>query len=328
VASFFSYASVDLQLTPHYKQRGGTIEWIILPGILSYLVVFLGVTIWGWVEALHVPEGLLHFARTGMIGPARAALACGGSPNVRNDLGETPLLLAAANGHGEMVQLLLQHGANPALADMLGQTALSAAQAKGHTGIVEVLSSVTRRVKINAPPTPWRPNARWWLASCISLGAFLVIGLSYFYYWHPITAAQFLQLAEAKRIRYVRVEGDYLFGEYDPVWLPSKRFWVSLSTKHADADIKAREAILKSARSIDPYVDSSFVGEHRELWPGNWVIIAMLAWPMIFLGIPLWFLVGWNRFPFSTLSSARRSLVPSEPSPGTPATEAGRMARS
>jgi hypothetical protein len=159
---------------------------LIIDGLLflflALLVGGLGVALWADAELRHVPEGLLFFARKGMMARARATMARGVSPNVRNYLGETPLFLAAANGHGEMVKVLLLNGANPALPNMFGQTAISVARAKGHTDIVDILSNSSLRGDHSLPPTSttWQPNARRWLAACIVLGASLVIGLNYF----------------------------------------------------------------------------------------------------------------------------------------------------
>src|SRR5262249_42279166 len=93
---------------------------------VTFLVALLGVYLWARVEEMHVPEALLHFARNGMVAPARRAVEHGVSPNVQNEQGETALLLAATNGQTEMVKFLLLHGANPAIPDLLGYTALVA----------------------------------------------------------------------------------------------------------------------------------------------------------------------------------------------------------
>jgi hypothetical protein len=265
-----------------------------------------------------------------MIDPARGAISHGVSPNVRNYFGETPLLLAATDGHGEMVKVLLLNGANPALPDMFGQTPLNAARAKGHADIVEVLSSAALRVDLNAAPTPWRPNARLWLVACIVLGITWVVGLTYFSFLHPISKEQFFRLVEAKQIQDVREDHGYLVGVLrdrfqsgrDPVWVPSKKFW--LAEKVYSTDIKLQNY----AQTINPNylaVESSW-RLPSEAWKGSWVIL-MLAGPIVFLGIPLWLLIRWNRYPFFALSSSRRRAVPGEPSSGTSAIGAGNVAR-
>jgi hypothetical protein len=298
-----------------------TIErcWIVA---LSYLVGLLGVSIWGWIESLHVPEGLLHFARKGMIVHARATIAGGVSPNVRNDLGETPLLLAAANGHGEMVKYLLLNGSNPSFPDIFGQTAISAARAKGHTDIVDVLNSTSLRPDHISHPTPWRPNARLWLVVCITIGVSWKVGMTYFSSFRAISLKQFVQLIESKQIREVGISSGYWFGELkdrfqtgrDPMWLPSKKIcaiqekgrgWQQLMEKYNGGEI----TLFINDESIK-----------RDIWPGIWVIIIMLVGPMVFLGIPLWYVVRVQSiYPFLSLSSPRRSAEPGVSSPGASA---------
>jgi hypothetical protein len=320
-AGFLTYVSIRVAQLNDFI--GLLIVLLIFFGPVSCLVGLLGVSIWGWVEALHVPEGLLHFACTGMMIPARAAIARGVSPNVRNYLGETPLLLAAGSGQGEMVKLLLLHGANPAVADMFGQTAISAARAKGHTDIADVISSATLRADLTTPQTLWQPNARLWLVACVTLGILLVMGLMYFSMRHPITAEQFLRLAEANQIRDVRWDGSYVVGELgerfqfsrDPIWLPSKRFWL-LKTE----DRTVEKKIPEYARFINPNYRSNLIYVASDelsatFWQNNWALMAILVWPVAFLAIPLWFVVRVQTYyTFSALSSLRRSAAPSEPS--------------
>jgi hypothetical protein len=309
--SFIESAIGCLVVVNLFAHSADPVEWVLQTSLPSLIVSALGVlltlVVLDRVESLYLPQGLLFFARTGKIARLRYTIARGVSPNVRNDLGETPLLLAAANGHGEIVKLLLLHGANPALLDMFGQTAISVARAKGHKDIVDVLSSTTSRGNLSLPPTlrPWQPNARLWMVACITLGVSLAMGVAYLFKCRsPITAEQFVRLADAKQIRSVsKDKTGYLVGEVgdrfqsgrDPGWLPSKKFWLP-----GTGDDALKQEIHEHARSINP-VDFNTkkwdTGESLpdDIWPGNWVIVATLAWTMIFLGIPLWFIVEWWR---------------------------------
>lgn len=56
-----------------------------------------------------------------------------------NDVGETPLILAAREGNNEFVSLLVEHGANVNLADNLQHTALYYASERGYNEITEIL---------------------------------------------------------------------------------------------------------------------------------------------------------------------------------------------
>jgi hypothetical protein len=274
----------------------------------------LGYLIWRLVEALHAPQRLLHFAKKGKLGPARVCIARGVSANVRNDLGETPLLLAAANGHGDMVRLLLWHGADPTLPDIFGHTALSAAQAKGHTDVVGVLRDAVPRAELTAPQAPFQPNGRLWLVVCLALGACLVMAVSYFTCRHPITAEQFLQLTEgetsggiqriATQIRDVDIANGYVVGELnerfrfrrDPMWLPSREFWIPMTSNQP-----VNQEISKRAHEINPRIIFSMMrhldSQSYNFWPGDWVLLAMLACPVVVLGIPLWILIGPRALP-------------------------------
>ncbi len=70
---------------------------------------------------------------------ARARLAAGADPNVRDAADYTPLHKAAANGNVETVRLLLDHGANPAAVRKGGGTPLEDAEAKGHANVAALL---------------------------------------------------------------------------------------------------------------------------------------------------------------------------------------------
>lgn len=59
----------------------------------------------------------------------------GGSLNIKNEKGYTPLIFAAYYGHREMVKLLLKSGANPCEKDHKGNTALMGAIFKGNLSI-------------------------------------------------------------------------------------------------------------------------------------------------------------------------------------------------
>ena len=72
----------------------------------------------------------------------------GADPNAYNKWNETPLLIAANNGHLEAVEELLQHGADPSLCSEAGWSALTFAAHKGYADIAIVLLSW------NAPVDP------------------------------------------------------------------------------------------------------------------------------------------------------------------------------
>lgn len=83
---------------------------------------------------------LLIAAREGHPEVIRAMLRYGADPSDGGDKGISPLLMAAAEGHLEVVRLLLSYGANanePALIE--GRTPLHEAAGSGHFEVCRVL---------------------------------------------------------------------------------------------------------------------------------------------------------------------------------------------
>ena len=71
-------------------------------------------------------------------------LEYGADPNLTNDRGETPLLLATSSGHLDIVNLLIQCGANILAADSDGVIPVVAAAKAGHLQ-VRVATKILRR---------------------------------------------------------------------------------------------------------------------------------------------------------------------------------------
>lgn len=82
---------------------------------------------------------VIQAARQGDAEHIAPLLRAGLPPNLRNDKGDTVLMLAAYHCHEPVVRLLLEHGANVELRNDKGQSPLGCAAFKGDAGIVELL---------------------------------------------------------------------------------------------------------------------------------------------------------------------------------------------
>ena len=83
----------------------------------------------------------LHFASIfGLVEIARVLTMIGVDINGVDEIGATPLLWAAMNGHGAVVKLLLgRKGVDPNRVDVCDQTPISWASRNGHAAVVELL---------------------------------------------------------------------------------------------------------------------------------------------------------------------------------------------
>ena len=71
-------------------------------------------------------------------------LANGADPNLKNNQGETALMIASARGRLDVVALLVAHGAEARKLDLRGDTAITLAMQAGHREIAEYLRAQRR----------------------------------------------------------------------------------------------------------------------------------------------------------------------------------------
>jgi hypothetical protein len=302
----------------HVPPRGsdGILILGVFVSLLAMIVGLLGILFWGWVEAKYVPEALLYLARHGMVERARRTLAGGVPVDSRNDLGETPLLVAAAHGQTEMVKFLVLSGADTTLADPFGQTPLDTARAKGHADIVAVLEKCDRTT--SSPPAgaapDWRPDPRWWLLGTVALGAGLVTALLFgLSERRRLPAEALFKLAEADQIKSLTYGENYALGEVKDsthiaaaaVRRSGGKFWIW----HGGAqEFFSHSPRMRKAMSAQ-FSSHLVIGEGLpwDCWPGNWVMLPMLLWPMVVLGLGFLPLLGLpNAFPFLALRAKGR----------------------
>ena len=93
---------------------------------------------------------VFHWVRVGDAASLSPVLAAHLPPNLRNEQGDSLLILAAYHGHAAVVRLLLDAGADPEIANDRGQTALGAAAFQGARDIVQML--LARGACVDSPP--------------------------------------------------------------------------------------------------------------------------------------------------------------------------------
>lgn len=84
-------------------------------------------------------EDLIRLVERGDLAGVESLLAAGADPAGAQRLGITPLYLASANGHADLIRLLVAAGADPDSVDAVGETMLMAAVGSGEIRAVETL---------------------------------------------------------------------------------------------------------------------------------------------------------------------------------------------
>lgn len=99
-------------------------------------------------ETLAFAARVFNLARHGDAGELADLLDQGLPVNLRNDKGDTLLMLAAYNGNGPAIDVLLDRGADPDLANDKGQVPLAGAAFKGDLPLAKQL--LERGAAVNA----------------------------------------------------------------------------------------------------------------------------------------------------------------------------------
>lgn len=90
-------------------------------------------------DTLRLARQVFQWVRAGEMGALEPLLNQGLPANLRNEQGDSLLMLAAYHGHAEVVRALLRAGADAELANDRGQTPLAGASFKGYLDVVLAL---------------------------------------------------------------------------------------------------------------------------------------------------------------------------------------------
>jgi len=134
------------------------------------IVAIAGLTTWALWPSRPYPNELTGHAARGDIAAVRACLRRGADPNAperwgwqHENLGQTPLTVAAQHGRVEVVRLLLQHGADPNLRDgdpdFPHETPLTTAVIHGQLEVCRVL--LETGADPNLPTNPDGTGDNW-----------------------------------------------------------------------------------------------------------------------------------------------------------------------
>jgi hypothetical protein len=314
---FFVLAPSLLLFAAAGAPNGSAMASLIFFSVPALLLALVGVCIWGVVESLYVPEGLLYFAGHNMRGCAAGALVRGVTCNVQNELGETPLLLAVSKGHSEMVKILLLSGADPTIPDRFGLTALGLAQAQGRRDMTNLMGQNGNNAGSARPDHPpvRRSHTRRRLLVLALAGALLWIAATIATCERvEINALQFDDLGMAGELATLDLhvvhavnQAGYVSGEVkDPdhplaraIGLRGRRFWVRWPGPHQSYLPWKR---VHEGASEPPPADAR---------PGIWSIVLMVAWSLLVVGLLPQLLVGLRGlYPFLALSARARPVAP------------------
>jgi uncharacterized protein len=90
-------------------------------------------------DLLAVAQEVFDLARRGDAAMLATVIEKGVPPNLRNDKGDSLVMLASYHGHTDAVRTLLEHGADPDLRNDNGQTPIAGAAFKGFNAVIETL---------------------------------------------------------------------------------------------------------------------------------------------------------------------------------------------
>jgi len=127
----------------------------LLPQWIIVLCLALVVPITQCYASTEADRKLLRAAAAGDVGEVKQCLNSGANANIKDDKGQTPLILASASGHTAIAAILLDKRADPNLQSNEGLTALMNASHKNYTDLVKLL--VQKGANVNLRTTQGAP---------------------------------------------------------------------------------------------------------------------------------------------------------------------------
>jgi ankyrin repeat protein len=102
-------------------------------------------------DTLAFVRRVFQFARTGEAGELATLLGQRLPPNLRNERGDSLLMLACYHGHLDAARTLLEHGADPEIMNDAGQTPLMGVAFKGDLALATLLLERGAQVDHSGP---------------------------------------------------------------------------------------------------------------------------------------------------------------------------------
>merc|ERR1719506_21825 len=139
-----TYEEATREETPQEKKLRQTLKDVWGGGVADVLARFTTDTTPGEVgnvkQESEICEELVYCAMENKLENAELLLENGANPNFLGADLRTPLITASAEGHTEMVSLLLQYGADATVTSRSGNSAFDYAKFYNHTKVAEMLS--------------------------------------------------------------------------------------------------------------------------------------------------------------------------------------------
>lgn len=197
-------------------------------------------------------------AISGVEAAIRLHIQRGDDLDAQDNLGATPLILAANGGRTRAVQILLDAGANPALMDQQGMDALACAE---RIGCPETIALLTEALGRFAAPEPSKKSAVEIFNPCIEE---LVIDDTYEPHEQPLTSAEPVSadaLHEQGQLALLKIAIKDTTGE---------QLAEAIEDSKVSLEQATNEALIKTKSALEVYIGSLDDEPLGDLFLGGW----------------------------------------------------------